>query len=116
MDTRAVTIQPSFDASPADPRRGASGPTIVLGFASIGGLVGLLGAAVRIVAAITSGGPPEPGDSADGMPFFVMLAAGVGWLVGAGIGSTLAEGARAVGVLGRRLVLGGRAPSRWARR
>lgn len=107
VDTRAVTIQPSFDAPPVAPRRGASGPTIVLGFASIGGLVGLVGAAVLIVAAITSGGPPEPGDGADGMLFFVMLAAGVGWLVGAGIGSTLAEGARAVGVLGRRLVLGG---------
>jgi len=110
VDTRVVTNQPSIAASSADPRRGASGPTIVLGFASIGGLVGLVGAAVLSVAAITSGGPPEPGESADDMSLFVlfvMLAAGVGWLVGAGIGSTLAEGARAVGVLGRRLVLGG---------
>jgi hypothetical protein len=96
-----VTIQRSLDASSDAPRRGASRPTIILGFASIGGLLGMVAGAY---VGATAFGMAIP-DDAEYLPFSMMLGAGAGWLGGAGIGSMVGEGARAPGTIGRKLVL-----------
>jgi len=74
---------------------------IVLGFASIGGLVGIIAAIYVGVTALAM----EPPDDAEYLPFVMMVGAGAGWLIGTGLGSIAGSRARPPGATGRRLVL-----------
>jgi hypothetical protein len=96
-------MQRSLDTSSSDSRRGASRPTIVLGFASLGGFLGMVAGAY---VGATAFGAELP-DDAEYLPFFMMLGAGAGWLLGTGLGSVVGEGARAPGTIARRLMLVG---------
>ena len=101
IDTRVVTIErPPVIPSEA-PRRGASLSTIVLGFACIGGSVGMI---VGAWGGMTVLGMELP-DHADLLPFCMMIGAGTGWLLGVGLASIVGKGARPAGPIGRRLVL-----------
>lgn len=95
-----MTIQPLLEAPAKAARRGASGPTIILGVASIGGFLGLI---AGIVVAAAAGWVLLP-DDAGPLPFSMMVGAGIGWLIGAWLGSVLSQGARSPGTVGRTLV------------
>lgn len=77
----------------------------MLGFASIGGLVGTVAGAYLGAIALGMGVP----DDAEYLPFVMMVCAGGGWLVGTGIGSIASARARPGGPTARRLVLVGAA-------
>lgn len=96
-------IEAPPDASSDAPRRGASRPTIVLGFGCLGGLLGMIAGAYFGGSVLGIGLP----DEAEYLPFVMMIGAGAGWLAGAGLGSIAGRTARAPGALGRGLVLVG---------
>jgi hypothetical protein len=83
VDTQAMALNPSLDGAPNALRRGASRPTIVLGYAAIGGLIGKVAGAAMAFNLLGL----ELPDNTDGLAPAVMVAAGLGWLVGAGFGS-----------------------------
>ena len=98
-----MALNQSLDGAPNERRRGASRPTIVLGYATIGGLIGnVAGAPV----AFHLFGLELP-DNTEGLAPAVMVTAGLGWLIGAGFGSIAGAHARPIGVAGGRLLLAG---------
>lgn len=97
-----MALNPSLDDAP-NARRGASRPTIVLGYAAIGGLIGKVAGA--LVAFDLLG--VELPDNTEGLAPAVMVTAGIGWLIGAGFGSIVGARARPIGVAGGRLLLAG---------
>jgi hypothetical protein len=101
-----VSIQPTLDPVSEDlPRRGASRPTIVLGFASVGGFVGLVAGGFLGFHALGM----ELPDHADLLPACMLIGAGLGWLNGVALGSIVAKDARPPGTAGRWLLFLGAA-------
>ena len=70
---------------------GESRATIVLGFASLGGLAGFVVAA-RLSATML--GLELPDDVPESMPFFMMAGAGIGWVAGVALGGLAGYRAR----------------------
>ena len=95
----------AIDATNAGPDElvlpGASRATIVLGFASLGGLVGFV-VATRLSASML--GLELPDDVPEYMPSLMMAGAGLGWVVGVGLGWAAGYRARGAGPRARRLV------------
>jgi hypothetical protein len=79
---------------------GASRATIVLGFASIGGLVGFV---VATWLAASMLGLELPDRVPEYMPFLMMAGAGIGWVVGVGLGWIAGYRGRGAGSRVRRL-------------
>ncbi len=103
VDTSAMALHLTPDSAPHARRSGASRPTIVLGYAALGGLIGMVAGAP---VAFNVLGLRLP-DNTEGLEPAVMVTAGLGWLVGAGFGSVAGAHARPAGVAGRWLLLAG---------
>jgi hypothetical protein len=84
-------------------RRGASRATIVLGFASIGGVLGLV---VGAIVGVNHLGMTLP-DDAEYLPTAMLVAGAMGWLVGGAIGAFGPLGARPLGPIARRFIRAG---------
>lgn len=94
----------STPESPTHARqRGACRPTIVLGYAALGGLLGMVAGAP---VAFNVLGLELP-DNTEYLGPALMVTAGLGWLNGAVLGSIAGAHARPAGVWGRRLLLAG---------
>ena len=94
----------AIDATTAGPDElvlpGASRATIVLWFASLGGLVGFV-VATGLSASML--GLELPDDVPEFMPSLMMAGAGIGWVVGVGLGGIAGYRARGAGPRVRRL-------------
>jgi hypothetical protein len=86
-----------------DELRGASRATIVLGFASIGGVLGLV---VGAIVGVNHMGMTLP-DDAEYLPTAMLSAGAMGWLAGGAIGAFGPLGARPPGPISRRFIRAG---------
>jgi hypothetical protein len=82
-------------------RRGASRPTIVLGYASIGAVAAMIAGGFIGLFALGL----EMPDGADGLPFPMMVGASVGWVAGATRGFRAGRNAKPAGRAGGMLLL-----------
>jgi hypothetical protein len=95
MVTTATTAGPDELVLP-----GASRATIVLGFASLGGLVGFVVATMLSASML---GLELPDRVPEFMPSFMMVGAGIGWVMGVALGGAAGYRARGAGPGVRRL-------------
>lgn len=104
-DTRLVDLGASAKVRPRSIRRGASRPTIVLGFAALGGVAGMV---VGTYLAFQILGSSLP-DHTEGLAPAGMAIAGAGWAAGAFLGWSVAPRARPPGPAARVALLAGTA-------